>query len=235
LWDNPQSEDSMADPEDYVYCNNDLEVHAGDRTSYKTAGWWSTNMASEGMCNWSVCGAGDVRDWFAAANKYIRGDGDSFKNHFDRYKSNIQMSQGAASVEQQQVIKEAQGVLDGWANYAKHFKTGGGGPVGSSFQTGGFSWEPPGDAEPEGPGVFDRLSGDQALELSREIVDYYDSAACLRDKFNETRPDGMLHEAPGYGGVTKRPPSEAPSEGMSVMQIGMMGLGAWIVIKALSE
>ncbi len=86
----------MADPEDYVYCNNDLEVHAGDRTSYKTAGWWSTNMASEGMCNWSVCGAGDVRDWFAAANKYIRGDGDSFKNHFDRYKSNIQMSQGAA-------------------------------------------------------------------------------------------------------------------------------------------
>ena len=225
----------MADPEDYVYCNNDLQVHAGDRTSYRTAGWWSTNAASEGMCNWSVCGAGDVRAWFAAANKYIRGSGDSFKAHFERYKSNIQMSQGAASIEQQQVMKEAQSVLDGWANYAKHFKRGGGGPVGSSFQTGGFSWEPPEDADPEGPGFWDRLSGDEALELSREIVNYYDSAACLRDKFNLTKPEGMLPEAPGYGGVTKRPEGDAPSQGMGIMQVGMLGLGAWVLIKALSE
>ena len=226
----------MADPEDYVFCNNNLEVHAGDRTSYKTAGWWSTNLASEGMCNWSICGATDVRDWFAAADKYIRGDGDSFKKHLGRYKNNIQMSQGAANAEQQQVIKEAQGILDEWANYAKHFTRGGGGPVGSSFQSGGFSWESPADADPRGPGVFDRLSGDESLELSREIVDYYDAAACLRDKFNDTKPDGMLKEAPGYGGVTKRPPRDgSDSGGVNTLAMVGIGVGLWIVVKALSE
>ena len=230
----------MAEPEHYVYCNNDLEVHAGDRTSYKTAGWWSTNLASEGMCGGGVlCGATDVRQWFAAANKYIR---DKFKPHFDRYKSNIQMSQGAASIEQQQVMKEAQGVLDGWANYAKHYRRGGGGPVGASIQAGGYSWEAPNSADPEGPTATDfwwvtpLTGGDIPLELSREIVDYYDSAACLRDKFNLTKPEGMLPEAPGYGGVTKRPEGDAPSSGgMGIMEVGMLGLGAWVLLKALSE
>lgn len=215
----------MAEPGEY--CNNNLEVHAGDRTSYRTANWWSTNVASEGMCNWSICGSSDVYEWFAAATKYID---EKFKPHFQRYKSNIQMTQGAASIEQKQVIQEAQTLLDTWANYSKHFRSGGGGPVGSSFRTGGYSWGTPAD-----PGLPLLMLGDYALELSREIVDYFDAAACLRDKFNEARPEGMLPETPGYGGVTKRPPSAAPSEGLGVMEIGMMGLGAWVLLKALSE
>ena len=221
----------MAD-EDYIYCNNDLEVHAGDRTSYRTAGWWSTNLASEGMCNWSICGAADVRAWFSATDSYIKK---KFSPHFERFKQNIEMSQGAPSLAQKQVLDEAASLLSSWENYAKYYRNGGGGPVGSSFQNGGYSWDSPGDADPKGPGVMDFLSGDTALELCREIVDFYDAAACLRDKFNETKPEGMLPEIPGYGASTKKPETPMASEGMSPMTMVAIGLGAWVVFKALSE
>lgn len=226
----------MPEPDNYDFCNNDLEVHAGDRT--RKHNWFGDLFTSEGLCTWSVCGVGDVRAWFAAANTYITGGhSNSFKQHFSRYKKSIQMQQGAASVEQNQVIEEAQKVLDEWANYAKHFRTGGGGPVGSSFQTGGYSWETSEDADPGGPENLDFLAGNTVFDLCVEIVDwYYGPASCLRNKFNLTKPDGMLGEAPGYGGVTKRPPSEDSSGGgLGVMEIGMMGLGAWVLLKALSE
>lgn len=216
----------MAESDDYVFCNNDLEVHAGDRTSYKTANWW-TDKLSGGMCNWSVCGSGDVYEWFAAATKYIKS---KFTPHFERYQSNINMSQGAASIEQQQILAEAKALLSEWANYSKYFRSGGGGPVGASFRTGGYVW-----GTPSGPGLPLLMDGNPALALAHEIVDFYDSAACLRDKFNETKPDGMLSEAPGYGGVTQRPPAEEASSGLSTVEIGMMGLGAWILLKALSD
>ena len=54
-------------------------------------------------------------------------------------------------------------------------------------------------------------------------------------QLNETKPDGMLQEAPGYGGVTQRPPAEKDAGGLSVVEISAMGLGAWILLKALSE
>jgi len=226
----------MAEPDDYNFCYNDLEVKAGDRTSYKTSSWW---QPSDGLCDFAVCGAEDVRAWFAAADRYINKE---FKPHFERYKSHIQMAQGAASVEQQQVIKEAQGVLDAWSDYAKHYRKGGGGPVGASFQPGGYSWESPEDADPAGPSMTDffwvvPLTGGIAPEnLSREIVDHFDKAACLRNKFNESKPEGMLPEIPGYGGSTKRPAQDDDSSGgMGITQIAVMGLGAWVLLKALSE
>lgn len=228
----------MAKPEGYIFCNNDLEVYAGDRT--RKEGFWTTlgGLTSEGLCEWSVCGAGDVRAWFGAANTYITGNHfDSFKSHFNRYRSNIQMAQGAPGVQQVQVIKEAQGILDAWANYAKHYRRGGGGPVGEKIQPGGYSWEPPDEANPEGPSNFDFLSGTTAFALCKEIVDkYYGPASCVRDKFNVSRPEGMLPETPGYGGVAKRPgDDEASSGGMGIMEVGMLGLGAWVLIKALSD
>ena len=228
----------MAEPEGYVFCNNDLEVYAGDRT--RKHGFFTTlgGLTSEGLCEYSSCGVGDVRAWFGAANAYITGSHfNSFKSHFDRYRSNIQMAQGAPNIQQAQVIKEAQGIMDGWANYAKHYRRGGGGPVGEKIQPGGYSWESPDEADPAGPENFDFLSGSTVFALCKEIVDkYYGPASCMRDKFNVARPEGMLPEVPGYGGVTKRPGSGEPAPGgMGVMQIGMMGLGAWIVIKALSE
>ena len=218
---------------DYRYCNNDLEVKAGDRTSYRTAGWWSTNWASEGMCNWSVCGATDVREWFASADRYITK---KFKPHFERYKSHIATVQGAPNTKQQQIIDEANALLNNWANYANYFRRGGGGPVGASFQTGGFVWSDPGSADPEGPGTWDFLSGDKSLELSREIVDYFDDAACLRDKFNDTRPEGMLEEVPGHGKATERPEGAEPAaESTSPMVIAVYAVGAWVLLKALTE
>ena len=84
--------------------------------------------------------------------------------------------------------------------------------------------------------MWDVISADQAIGLSKEIVDFYDSAACLRDKFNETKPEGMLPERPGYGCVTKRPGGEdASSEGFGMVEIGLLGMGAWVLMKALSE
>ena len=230
----------MADPEGYVYCNNDLEVHAGDRTSYKTAGWWSENAASGGMCLFggfseTFCGTVDVRAWFAAADNYIRKP---FTKHFNQYNAAIQSGQGAANNEQAQIISEAQGIIDAWSNYAKYYKRGGGGPVGSSFQLGGFSWDSPNDADPKGPDIWDVISSNEAIGLNTEIVDQYDAAACLRDKFNQTKPQGMLEQRPGYGSVTNRPPGESSgsgSGGMDTLAMVGIGVGLWIVIKALSE
>lgn len=212
---------------DYRFCNNDLEVHAGDRTSYRTAGWWSTNLASEGMCNWSVCGSGDVSEWFAAATKYISGP---FMQDYKDYNDQILVRQGAPDAQQSQILGEAETLLKGWNNYRKYFLNGGGGPVGASFKTGGYAWGDPSD-----PDLPTLMNGDVALELSREIVDYFDAAACLRDKFNESRPEGMLEKAPGYGSVTTRPQSETSSEGIGTMGMIGIGVGLWIALKALSE
>lgn len=218
--------------EDYRYCNNDLEVKVGDRTSYRTAGWWSTNVVSEGMCNWSVCGATDIREWFAATDNYIKN---KFTPHFDRYKKQIGVVQGVPNAEQQQVVDEGNDLLKGWGDYASHYKRGGGGPVGASFHTGGFVWEDPNDADPRGPSAWDFISGDHALELSREIVDFFDAAACLRDKFNSTRAEGALEEIPGYGQSPQPTGGEAAPEKTSPALIAAYAVGAWVVLKALTE
>lgn len=216
----------MPDP-DYRFCNNDLEVHAGDRTSYRTAGWWSTNLASEGMCNWSICGSDDVREWFAAASKYIAGP---FTKHYKEYSDQILMRQGAPDAQQAQILEEAQTLLAEWNNYRKFFLNGGGGPVGASFSTGGYSWGSPSD-----PDLPLLMVGDFALELCREIVDFFDAAACLRDKFNESRPEGMLDKSPGYGSVTTRPSTETPSEGIGTLGMIGIGVGLWVALRALTE
>lgn len=227
----------MPDPEDYVYCNNEREVHAGDR--FLKRGWWTETLGSEGLCTYGVCGAKDVRAWFAAADAYIKKQ---FKPHLERFQNQIAMKQGAPNAEQAQIIQEAQKLLDRWSVYAQHYRTGGGGPVGETFKSGGYRWEDSGDADPGGPSESDFFwvapltGGDVPFELSKEIATlYYNPAACLRDKFNYTKPEGMLGEIPEYGSVTTRPEGERQSEGIGPLGMIGIGLGLWVALKALSD
>ncbi len=221
----------MAEPE--KYCGSDLQIRAEERRSYKSAGWWSENLASEGMCHWAICGAGDVRAWFAAAQSYIER---KFKPHFEDYKNQITMRQGAPNADQIQIISSADRLLSSWNDYVYYYQRGGGGPVGASIQTGGYAWETPDDAEPEGPDSFDFISGDTALALSKEIVDFYHEATCLRDRFNDTRPEGMLKQAPDYGKVTGRPEAESPEpQGMGMGTVLALGAAAYVLIQALRD
>lgn len=223
----------MADPEGYIYCNNDLEVRAKDRTSYKTGGWWSTTLSTGGMCEFGYCNATDIREWFAAAKNYIEN---KFKEHLERYIKSISVRQGAPNAEQQQIIDEAKGLLDNWNDYATYYRRGGGGPVGASFQTGGYQWEDPNDADAAGPSKWDFIGKYEAMELTREIVDFFDSAACLRDKLNDTRPEGMLEEIPGYGKAPKDLTGGEPApEKTHPAVIAAYAVGAWVVLKALTE
>jgi hypothetical protein len=220
----------MADFE--KYCGSDLEIRAGDRRSYKSAGWLSENLASEGMCNWSICGASDVREWFAAANSYITK---KFQTHFEDYKNQISMRQGAPNADQIQVINAANSLLKKWEEYVYYYERGGGGPVGSTFQNGGYSWETPDDADPKGPSTWDFISGDTALALSKEIVDFYHDATCLRDRFNETRPEGMLQEVPDYGKVTTRPNKAEEPDSIGAGAMLAAGVGVYLLIQALRD
>ena len=99
----------MGEPEDF--CGNDEVVKAGDRTSSKTAGWWSSHVASAGMCSFTVCGVDDIRAWFSATNNYIETE---FKPHFKRYKDQIAMTQAVPISEQQQIIAEENTLLSQW-------------------------------------------------------------------------------------------------------------------------
>lgn len=225
----------MGEPEEF--CGNDEVVFAGDRTSSKTAGWWSSHLASAGMCTYTVCTVGDVRAWFSATNNYIETE---FKPHFKRYKDRIAISQGIPNSEQQQIIEEANDLLARWENYASYYRKGGGGPIGATWDEPGFEWGDTwwSDVDPKGPNLFEPMGEENTFNLCKEIVAYYDKAACLQDDFVATRPEGMLQDRPGIGVVPLGRPKEEGAGGsgfgMNVQTLAI-SFGGYLLIKALMD
>jgi len=217
------------------FCENDEEVFAGDRTSWRTAGFLS-DWASSGLCHYGSCGVGDVRAWFAATNSYIE---DKFKPHLKRYKNNITTAQAVPNTEQQQVITEANALLADWNNYASYYRKGGGGPIGASWGEPGYDWggtfgRPP---DPEGPDPFEFVWENDMWELCKEIVRYYDDAACMRNKFVDTRPEGMLQERPGIGVVPASKSQDKSGDsgfGMNAQTLAL-GFGGYLLLRALVD
>jgi hypothetical protein len=221
---------------DEKYCGNDEVVYAGDRTSSKTAWWGSDWFASGGMCTFTYCNSVDIRAWFAATENYIEN---KFKPHFKKYKDQISMTQVVSTTEQQQLIVEANDLLASWNNYASYYRKGGGGPIGSSWGEPGFRWDGTfwADVDPAGPNQFEPMGEEAAFFLCKEIVRYYDDFACMQDKFDETRPEGMLQERPGIGVVpgTKTPEGGGGGGfGMNVQTLAI-SFGGYLLIKALMD
>lgn len=222
----------MGEPEEY--CGNDEEVYAGDRTSYKTAGTFS-DMASSGMCTWGSCGVGDVKAWFKATASYIESD---LKPHFTRYKDRIARMQVVPDGEQEQIIAAVNDFLAEWKTYSYDYRHGGGGMVGNTwgeeYDWGGtFGREP----NPEGPDTFEFVFENDMWLLSKEIVNYYDKAACFRDDFNRTVPEGMLQERPGIGVIpVGKPKGENGGSGFGMnVQTLALSFGGYLLVKALMD